>query len=100
MAGATAIDINEVIDGQKIKSSTIVFLVLATLSMVADGFDLAAMGFVGPELVKGWHIAPAQLAPIFTAGLVGMFIGAPFHPETVFLSRVRFFCRSQRPELW
>jgi MFS transporter, AAHS family, 4-hydroxybenzoate transporter len=48
-----------------------------TLAMVGDGFDLAAMGLVGPELVKNWHIAPAQLAPIFTAGLVGMFVGAP-----------------------
>ena len=74
-AGPT-IDLNDFIDGRVVRTSTIAFLTVATLAMLGDGFDLAAMGLVGPELVKNWHIAPAQLAPIFTAGLVGMF-GAP-----------------------
>jgi len=45
--------------------------------MLSDGFDLSAIGYVGPELVKQWHIAPPQLAPVFTAGIVGLLVGAP-----------------------
>jgi MFS transporter, AAHS family, 4-hydroxybenzoate transporter len=77
MEAVSVMNLNDLIDGRTVRASTIVFLVIVVLAMMGDGFDLAAMGFVGPELVKDWHIAPAQLAPIFTAGLVGMFIGAP-----------------------
>ena len=77
MDTASVVNLNELIDGRTVRASTIVFLAVVTLAMVADGFDLSAIGLVAPELVKEWHIAPAQLAPVFTAGLVGMFIGAP-----------------------
>ncbi len=77
MADANVIDVNELIDGQKVQRSTIVFLAVAILAMVADGFDLSAIGFVAPELRKIWHIEPAQLAPIFTAGILGLLVGAP-----------------------
>ena len=77
MNAASVGNLNDLIDSQKVRTSTIVFLAIVTLAMVGDGFDLAAIGLVAPELVKEWHIAPAQLAPVFTAGLVGMFIGAP-----------------------
>jgi AAHS family 4-hydroxybenzoate transporter-like MFS transporter len=77
MDSASVVNLNDLIDGRTVRASTIVFLAIVTLAMVGDGFDLAAIGLVAPELVKAWHIAPAQLAPVFTAGLVGMFIGAP-----------------------
>lgn len=71
------VNINELIDSQKIRWSTIVFLLVAVLATVADGFDLAAIGFVAPELKKLWHLEPAQLAPVFSAGIFGLMIGAP-----------------------
>jgi len=77
MAEEPVVNLNELIDGQKVQKSTIVFLVIATLAMVADGFDLSAVGFVAPELVKAWHIPPAHFAPVFTAGIVGLLCGAP-----------------------
>jgi len=77
MANENGIDLNDLIDGQKVQTSTIVFLAVAMLAMVADGFDLSAIGFVAPELKKIWHIEPAQLAPIFTAGIFGLLAGAP-----------------------
>lgn len=77
MTDVHIINMNELIDGQKVQRSTIVFLLVAMLAMIADGFDLAAIGFVAPELKKLWHIESAQLAPIFTAGILGLMIGAP-----------------------
>jgi AAHS family 4-hydroxybenzoate transporter-like MFS transporter len=73
----TTVDLNRLIDEQKIRGSTIIFLGVAILAMIADGFDISAIGFVVPELAKGWHIAPAKFASIFSAGIIGLLIGAP-----------------------
>lgn len=70
-------DINDIVDGQKIGLSTWLFCLVALLALVSDGFDLAAMGYIAPELVKGWHISPARLVPAFSAGIIGMMVGGP-----------------------
>lgn len=75
--GEAIVDLDALIDGQKIRRSTVVLLAIAILAMLCDGFDLAAIGYVGPELVKGWHVSPAELVPMFSAGIVGMLFGAP-----------------------
>lgn len=77
MPDAGVMDVGELIDGQKVRRSAIVFLVIATLAMLGDGFDLAAIGYVAPELIKHWHVAPPQLVPVFSAGLFGLLFGAP-----------------------
>lgn len=77
MTDANLIDVNEVVDGQQVRGSTVVFLLVAMLAMLADGFDLAAMGFVAAELKTAWRMDAAQLAPILTAGIVGLLFGAP-----------------------
>jgi AAHS family 4-hydroxybenzoate transporter-like MFS transporter len=41
-----------------------------------DGFDAQAIGYVGPSLIKGFHMAPSALGPVFSAGLVGIMLGA------------------------
>lgn len=41
-----------------------------------DGFDVQAMGYVAPAILRDWHIAKASLGPVFSAGLSGMLIGS------------------------
>ncbi len=41
-----------------------------------DGFDAQAIGYVGPSLVKSFGIPPSTLGPVFSAGLVGIMLGA------------------------
>ncbi len=69
--------LDDLVDGQQVGLPAIVFLAVATLALVSDGFDLAAIGYVGPELIKQWHVAPAELVPVFTAGIFGLLAGAP-----------------------
>ena len=71
------LDLNEVVDGQKLTGTSLAFFVVAMLTLISDGFDLAAMGYIAPELVKEWHIAPARLVPAFSAAIIGMMIGGP-----------------------
>ena len=57
--------------------AAVVFLVVATLAMISDGYDLAVMGLIAPELIKTWHVAPADLVPALSAGVIGLLVGAP-----------------------
>src|SRR5260370_999855 len=41
-----------------------------------SGFDVHTMGFVAPAIVGAWHISPANLGPVFGAGLFGMLAGS------------------------
>ena len=77
MNQAAALDLNEVVDGQRIGPSSILFFARATLAMASDGFELSAIGYIAPELLKQWHLAPAQMVPAFSAGIIGMMIGGP-----------------------
>ncbi|RZT08845.1 MFS transporter, AAHS family, 4-hydroxybenzoate transporter [Duganella sp. CF402] len=65
-----------VMNGAKISGLQILTLVLCFLVVAADGFDVAAAGYVAPLLKREWALAPPQLAPIFGAGLFGLAIGS------------------------
>ena len=77
MAPLRLLDLNELVDGQKVRLGSIVFIVLAALAMASDGYDLASLGYIAPELLKQWHLGPTALVPAFSAGIIGMFIGGP-----------------------
>ena len=49
---------------------------LCFLVVAIDGFDTAAIGFIAPALKAGWGATPAELAPLFAAGLFGLMAGA------------------------
>lgn len=71
------LDINDVVDHQQFGWRSAIFIGLAMLILVSDGFDLAAIGYIAPALAKEWHVDPAHLVPIFSAGIIGLMIGGP-----------------------
>ncbi|MBA2933512.1 MFS transporter [Sphingomonas sp. CGMCC 1.13654] len=74
---AATVSIDDLVDGQAIHARMIVLLAVAALAMISDGYDLSAIGYVGPELVKAWHISREALAPMFMVGVAGLLVGAP-----------------------
>lgn len=70
------IDVSEAIDRSSLSGLQIVVISLCTLCMMVDGFDVQAMSYVAPDLIKTWGVAKAELGPVFGAGLVGMALGA------------------------
>jgi AAHS family 4-hydroxybenzoate transporter-like MFS transporter len=46
-------------------------------ALVADGFDLQNLAFAAPSIARSMAISPGGLGPVFSAGLAGVFIGAP-----------------------
>jgi AAHS family 4-hydroxybenzoate transporter-like MFS transporter len=49
---------------------------LCALVALCDGFDTQSIAFVAPVISKQWGILPAQFGPVFSAGLVGLALGA------------------------
>lgn len=76
MSNGNAIDIPALIDANKISSSQIWILVMVGITVVMDGFDVQAMGYVAPAIIKEWGVSKANLGPVFGAGLFGMLVGS------------------------
>jgi AAHS family 4-hydroxybenzoate transporter-like MFS transporter len=57
------------------RSGARVLAVLGAL-LVMDGFDLQAMGYVAPALIREWGISRPEMGPVFSAGLAGLFLGS------------------------
>jgi MFS transporter, AAHS family, 4-hydroxybenzoate transporter len=49
---------------------------LCALVAVCDGFDTQAIAFVAPVMAKQWGVHAAGFGPIFSAGLLGLALGA------------------------
>ena len=76
MATARTIDVQEFINAHPLSRSQRWVIAFCFLVVAIDGFDTAAVGFIAPALRAAWGLAPAQLAPLFGAGLFGLMIGA------------------------
>ena len=76
MATARSIDVQDVINAHPVSGFQKLVIALCFLVVAIDGFDTAAVGFIAPALRKEWGVTPAQLAPLFGAGLFGLMVGA------------------------
>jgi len=76
MATTRTIDIQDVINSHPVSPLQKLVILLCFLVVAIDGFDTAAVGFIAPALRREWGVTPAQLAPLFGAGLFGLMVGA------------------------
>ena len=72
---AQRLDVTALIDRRPITGYQWMIFALCALTMVVDGFDAQAIGYVAPALAKSLGLAPGSLGPIFTAGVFGMALG-------------------------
>jgi MFS transporter, AAHS family, 4-hydroxybenzoate transporter len=70
------VDVTGVIDESRFGPYQLLVVVLCAMCLVMDGFDVQAMGYVAPVVIREWGIAKETLAPVFGAGLFGMLVGS------------------------
>jgi AAHS family 4-hydroxybenzoate transporter-like MFS transporter len=68
---------DQLVDEQKIGAFNVKLLVLSWLAMFADGYDISAMAFAAPELVRQWHVPMSGFGLVFSAANFGVLFGAP-----------------------
>ena len=70
------VDIADRIDNNPLSPLQISTFALCLLCLIMDGFDVQALGYVAPEIVRAWKISNAALGPVFGAGNFGVLIGS------------------------
>jgi AAHS family 4-hydroxybenzoate transporter-like MFS transporter len=73
---ARILDVQEVVNAHPLSAFQKRVIALCFLVVAIDGFDTAAIGFIAPALKAQWGATPAELAPLFAAGLFGLMAGA------------------------
>ncbi len=76
MAYAQTVDVTQLVNRQKIGRFNISLLAWSFVAVFVDGYDLGALGFAAPEMVRQWHIGRGALGPAFGAGTLGSILGA------------------------
>jgi len=73
------IDVAQLIDERPLASFHIWLVAFAFAIIISDGYDITAIAFAAPELLKQWAITDrSALGPVFSASLVGILVGSPF----------------------
>jgi MFS transporter, AAHS family, 4-hydroxybenzoate transporter len=70
------VDVGALIDQHKFSARQMLIIALCMLLMMLDGFDGMEIGYVGPSLMREWHLAPTLLSLVFTASNVSAIIGS------------------------
>src|ERR1700722_9045552 len=77
MGATRTVDVGRLVDEQPIRAFHVKLVILLFCVLISDGFDLQAIGYAAPGLVKLWHIDRSALGPVFTASLGVLLFGAP-----------------------
>jgi AAHS family 4-hydroxybenzoate transporter-like MFS transporter len=75
MSPGKAMEISDLIDGQKIGRFQITIMAWCFAVVFMDGFDTQSIGAVAPVLAKSLGFDKATLGPVFGAGLFGLMLG-------------------------
>jgi len=76
MADVNDIDLEAVIEATPVGRTTLAVLMLASLALIFDGFDIQAIALIAPRLLADWGLSKADLSGVLAAGLIGMAVGA------------------------
>ena len=72
-------DVNKFIDARAVNWFNVRIVLFCFLAVMFDGYDIGAVAFAGPSLVRAWGITSmAELGTAFSAGLFGILFGSVF----------------------
>jgi AAHS family 4-hydroxybenzoate transporter-like MFS transporter len=72
----TTIDVQTFLDTQPFSRFQWQIFALCFLTVLLDGFDTGAVGFVAPSLLKEWSVDKPALGPVMSGALFGLAAGA------------------------
>lgn len=70
------VDAQSIINGSRFGPFQWLIFGMCFFIVLLDGFDTAAIGFIAPSLVSEWGISRPALAPVLSAALFGLAVGA------------------------
>jgi AAHS family 4-hydroxybenzoate transporter-like MFS transporter len=76
MATQAKVNVADIVDSSKVGSFHISIGVLCGMCLMIDGFDVQAMGYAAPALIRDWALAGPVMGPVFSAALFGILVGS------------------------
>ncbi|AJE97151.1 MFS transporter [Pandoraea apista] len=76
MATLQTMDISRLIDAQKPGRFAFLTIFCAWILMLTDGYELTALAYAAPSLVRDWQIPRAALGPAFGINVFGIMVGS------------------------
>lgn len=73
---SSLLHVREVIDDRPLSRMQILVITLCMCTAVLDGFDTQVIGMLAPAMSRELGVPLTHFGPIFSAGLVGMLVGA------------------------
>ncbi|HEX3380187.1 MAG TPA: MFS transporter [Paraburkholderia sp.] len=73
---ARTLVLQDLINERRLSRFQVVTFLLCFAILVLDGYDTVVVGYIAPALKAHFGAAPAQLAPMFGAGLFGLTLGS------------------------
>ncbi|AKC71255.1 MFS transporter [Pandoraea oxalativorans] len=72
----TSVDVRDFINAAPVSRFQILISTMCFLIVALDGFDIAIIGFIAPHIRGEWQLSMVSLGPLFSAGLLGLMVGA------------------------
>ena len=76
MADSAVVPVSQLLDERGLSSFQIKLIIWSIFLVLIDGYDIAAIAFAAPHLIRSWGVAPGALGPVFSASLVGILFGS------------------------
>lgn len=76
MTDQSVVQVSRLLDERGLSSFQITLIIWSFFLVLIDGYDIAAIAFAAPHLVKAWGVSPKALGPVFSASLVGILFGS------------------------
>src|ERR1700675_3117388 len=76
MADAQVVEVSRLLDERGLSSFQIKLIIWSLFIVFIDGYDIGAVAFAAPSLIKEWGISPRDLGPVLSASLVGILFGS------------------------
>jgi AAHS family 4-hydroxybenzoate transporter-like MFS transporter len=76
MIDQPVVQVSRLLDERGLSSFQITLIVWSFFLVLIDGYDIAAIAFAAPHLVKAWGVPPKALGPVFSASLLGILFGS------------------------
>jgi len=73
---AATINLSDLLENSAVGPLQIRVFALCMICLIMDGFDVQAMGYVGPAVLRDFGAPPRALGPIFAAANVGVLVGS------------------------
>ena len=76
MAGEAEVQVSHFLDEHGLGAFQIKLILWSILIALIDGYDIGAIAFAAPHLIREWHVAPKDIGLVLTASNFGVLFGS------------------------